>query len=229
MKVCDGIRSRISRVCRYWRHSVVVLSPIWLATNSMANETPRQNVWSSINLDGNYVGDTTQPTTGSDVAQNIDWESITPGAAIPTAMPTGRSDDPVRAGFSPEWVRRAVAPLHFSPSELVLAISTQSRMPDDRWAYAVEDQMREVIRKKLGGIAQPISRVFCNSVGCLAYVESTRSELPHKAISVIFENLMAASEFGIRQSDLKATTSSTTRDGNAVYWVLVCFERPPGH
>lgn len=133
---------------------------------------------------------------GTEAVRSIDWDAVTTDSPIPPQMPAASSDDPLEAGFAPEWAERAfkldkggLAPsmvtcrgvetpchghvtLNVRALPLLLAIMSQKRVPADRWAYAVESELRELIRTKVDAVKPTtVSRVFCNAVGCLSYLE----------------------------------------------------------
>jgi hypothetical protein len=52
-------------------------------------------------------------------------------------------------------------------------IVSNPRLPGDPWAEAMESELRELVHEKYGN--KPVTfRVFCNSIGCLCYVDQHR-------------------------------------------------------
>jgi hypothetical protein len=151
--------------------------------------------------------------TAKGSAHNIDWAAVGPGDPIPASMPTASSDDPLEAGFSPAWARRALKgrdalaaspPLQRQgvrvPAEaMALAIISRRRAAEDQWAHQVERRLREVIR---GGVKEPtVARVFCNAVGCLCYMERGEPEASGAASAAVLDALTSstgwAKELGV--------------------------------
>jgi hypothetical protein len=141
------------------------------------------------------------PASGAEAARMIDWDSVGNDSPIPPTMPAASSDDPLEAGFAYQWAERAFkddkgglassldvcgddVPCHRGPIPsnvpalpLVLEIISQRRMPGDHWAYGVESELRALIRTKVDTVKPTtVSRVFCNSMGCVCYLE--RRNLP---------------------------------------------------
>ncbi len=54
---------------------------------------------------------------------------------------------------------------------MALAIMSVRRAADDDWAHEVERRLRALIRAEVDAGGPTISRVFCNSMGCLCYTE----------------------------------------------------------
>jgi hypothetical protein len=90
-------------------------------------------------------------------------------------MPTSISADPVEAGFAPQWAERSLDP-HFASLRGVLAVMANKKRSGDSWPYALEDHLRQVIKMAFEKDSPTVSRVFCNSVGCLVYMERTNSQ-----------------------------------------------------
>ena len=143
------------------------------------------------------------PLTGAEAERSIVWNMVGKGDPIPALMPTSRSANSLDAGFAPEWVERSVRLVQGGEesARLMLRIMSELRAPDDAWADMVEHYLREFIHTRVDAQAPTISRVFCNSVGCLCYLERTGSPLTQL---MIYEALrsQAASEFGTKQMDM---------------------------
>ena len=129
--------------------------------------------------------------SGAEAVREIDWTTVGPMSPIPTLMPSRSSNDPLEAGFAPQWAERALAESAAVPSTarlqrteppvlampLALKIMSQNRNPQDHWAYAVEQHLREVIRSTIEPEHATTARVFCNALGCLCYLERDHSEV----------------------------------------------------
>jgi hypothetical protein len=112
---------------------------------------------------------------GAEAVREIDWSVVRPGSRIPEQMPNGKSDDPLEVGFARQWLERVIpsAPRTEPWRTLALEILTTHRSSNDHWAEGMEKELRELVRASGGGGKG--SRVFCNSVGCLCYVERNES------------------------------------------------------
>jgi len=160
--------------------------------------------------------------SGAAAVQSIDWNSVGPGAPIPRAMPMADSDDPVEAGFAPEWIRRAVAYPFSTPSqrEFALAVVAEHRTADDRWAREFEAALREIVR---GKVRMPtVARVFCNSVGCLCYVQAG-NPFDSPLVYTALHGQGVQQRFGITPADVDVLQSF--KDPNAP-WELTFVRRP---
>jgi hypothetical protein len=127
------------------------------------------------------------PMTGADTVQRIDWNSLGVGSPIPESMPTKDSDDPVEAGFASQWVERALMPSQFDADKFALKIVSTPRSPNDMWAYDARVALRTLAHAKVPNGKN--TRVFCNSIGCLCYVERDEPDPLHQ--SLVYEALMA--------------------------------------
>jgi hypothetical protein len=171
-------------------------------------------------------GSTADPVSGTEAERSIDWHRIDKGDPIPALMPTSRSADSLDAGFSPEWVEHSVRP--FTPpageesAPLALAIMSQQRASDDVWSDEVENYLREFIRTQVNVQAPTVSRVFCNFVGCLCYLERTGAPLTQFMVYKALQR-EAASRFGIRQMGMWTLYSPRPR---ATSWELTIITRP---
>jgi hypothetical protein len=92
----------------------------------------------------------------------------------------------IRRG-SPAATHQLSSPGELRGSRRLTSLDSVSkrRSADDDWAQAMEKELREIIRTKL-----PVSRnsrVFCNSIGCLFFVER-RGSLVKSA--VIYRQLL---------------------------------------
>lgn len=172
-------------------------------------------------------GEVSRPLTGAEAVQAIDWDAVKAGYPIPRSMPTAASDDPVEAGFAPQWAERAFPPRAGGLRDLVLAIVSTKKMANDNWAYGVESHVRDLIRS---GITPPdvVSRVFCNSVGCLCYFERNAWPLPDDVIKQRIITSAWATKFGIRSADIDATATLTPMGAEGMYWSLITIKRPDG-
>jgi hypothetical protein len=178
--------------------------------------------------------------TAKEAAHTIDWAAVGPGSPIPASMPTASSDDPLEAGFAPEWARRALkgqealaaAPLLRpqgvrAPAEsMALAIISRRRTADDQWAHEVERRLREVIRSEVDVQGPTVSRVFCNAVGCLCYTERDDAEASGAAFGAVLDPLTSGTgwgkELGIDPSRIYVLPAGTA-SGRA--WQLVFVMR----
>jgi hypothetical protein len=101
--------------------------------------------------------------------QEIDWTSITAFSPIPDALPTFDSDDPLQAGFSPQWIERSLMPGNPDSAKFAQRIISQRRAPADVWARNMQNALWTLVHTKVS--AGKHARVFCNAIGCLCYVE----------------------------------------------------------
>jgi hypothetical protein len=121
-----------------------------------------------------------QPATpGAQAVPQIDWQSVTLGSPIPRPMPVAASDDPSEAGFARQWIERALPP---PARNLASAIVARHRTPEDTWGYDSERELRQFIQTKVATVTPTISRVFCNSVGCLVYLERRGAFLDYRIV-----------------------------------------------
>jgi hypothetical protein len=157
---------------------------------------------------------------GEGANDTIDWDAVGVYAPIPAQVPSALSEDPAEAGFPREWIERALPPTIFARSNLAVAIASLRRSPDDSWARAMESSLREIIRNRVTTATR--SRVFCNSIGCLCYVERAESLSGNP---IVYSELIRAGKqrFGIEPSDLDAATHSP-KPGTA--WELTVIKRP---
>jgi len=158
----------------------------------------------------------------------IDWETVKPFSPIPDAMPADSSDDPFQAGFAVEWVERSLGSQEDSGSippglKLTLAIASQRRTPDDRWASEMEQNLRDIIRTKFQSQKTPIARVFCNALGCLCYLQGE-----DVAQFDIYKELIGqmGHQFGINRSDLDTVGVIRTPGSQDKKWWLTIVKRP---
>jgi hypothetical protein len=172
--------------------------------------------------------------SGAEAVREIDWTSVTSLSPIPNLMPSRSSDDPVEAGFAPQWAERALADSFAVPSTfrlqrtvppvlampLALKIMSQNGNPQDHWAYAVERHLRKVIRSTIEPEHATISRVFCNALGCLCYLERDHNEVG-VIIPSILEPLISrdgwAQELGIDPRDAYRLPIGTSNK----FWMLI--------
>ena len=141
--------------------------------------------------------------SGAEAVREIDWNALGPGSPIPQQMPAAESDDPVEAGFARQWLYRAVTPQPPNTDawkDVALEISTKHRNPDDQWASRMEVELREIIHEKIPRGRS--TRVLCNILGCLCYVE--RAE--RTPIHIVYSELIGTRgrELGVRPSDVDA-------------------------
>jgi hypothetical protein len=159
-------------------------------------------------------------TTGAEAVRDIDWNAVGPGAPIPEQMPTGESDDPLEAGFARQWIERVEAPGDFPWKKLALEIASAHRPPNDLWASGMEKELRDIIRTKVP--TGKNARVFCNSVGCLCYVE--RDE-PFLLQSIVYRALLGdrGRKWGLERTDLDAIEHVRRPD---IPWELTIVRHP---
>lgn len=143
------------------------------------------------------------------VVQSIDWESMRRFSPIPRAMPAGESDDPLEAGFAPQWIERALVgwivesrlsdgrKSRVLAAPMALQIASEKKNPDDTWAYGVEYELRRVIQDELGGNFPITPRVFCNAHGCLCYFEGMTERRPLGRVTRALTSEPWAKDFGI--------------------------------
>ena len=161
-------------------------------------------------------------TTATEIVREIDWNAIGPGSPIPDQIPAGESADPLEAGFARQWLERVEYPgfPDFAWRQLALAIASGHRTPDDHWAAQMEKELRGIVHDKVQTGRN--LRVFCNSFGCLCYVE--RDERFARDPLVYLELVgKRRRELGLNQSDLDATVHPV-RPG--IPWELTVVKRP---
>jgi hypothetical protein len=185
------------------------------------------------------VSEASSPLNGAAAAAAINWDEVRPGSIIPHLMPAGDSDDPLEAGFAPQWIEHA---LHMYALTLgqqsrtvpawVLAqeIVAQHREPTDRWAYEVDRKIRDTISTDGGSHSLAVWRVFCASHGCLCYLEYPLS--PSVSIgsvsSILLHQLRAEDgwgrQLGIKPLDVYYNAVGTHNGYGA--WELIYVVRP---
>lgn len=163
-------------------------------------------------------GSGTAPSAGAEAAHRIDWSTVTPFAPIPKEMPAAPSANPEEAGFAREWIQRALLPPGVAV-QLAMKIASKNRAADDHWALEMEEELREIIRSKEPNAH--VARVFCNSVGCLCYVEPERWS-PDKPVA--YRELVGerGRKFGLSRSDLDAFVAGP----QGTLWELTIVRRP---
>jgi hypothetical protein len=188
---------------------VIALLTCVLGSASAAAQSPPQSIRTHM--------------TGAEAVRAIDWTSVAPNSPIPVLMPSAQSEDPVEAGFAPQWVQRAMWPPESPERKLALVIVSKRRTPDDLWAQAMEKELRAIVHEKVDSEAA-ISRVFCNSAGCLCYVERDGSPLHPGSV---FRELLGArgQKFGLQRSDLDAFRVDAS-DTRSWVWELTLVKRP---
>jgi hypothetical protein len=157
---------------------------------------------------------------GAEAVRDIDWASLGPASPIPQSMPAvAESEDPLEAGFAHQWIERIYLPESSGWRKLALEIASARRRPDDPWAVKMERELREIVRAKVPA-AQNL-RVFCNSVGCLCYVEREEREFD----PIVYRALLGerARRFGLQRSDLDAVIDLAKP---APHWELTVVKRP---
>lgn len=144
----------------------------------------------------------------------INWAALNALEPIPRAMPNRESDDPEEAGFSPLWAKYSLRDVevgmpvvvgldedrHVLAAPLVSRISATRKRPADDWAYDMEREMRQVIESELSSVPNSVSRVFCNDVGCLFYLEGMTKLIPFKVITSALRSEPFEDHFGIDPS-----------------------------
>jgi hypothetical protein len=158
--------------------------------------------------------------SGAEAVKAIDWNSVGYGSPIPHLMPATESDDPVEAGFAIQWIDRVLSRYPFS--RLAAEIVSIHRDPDDAWAISVEKEWRKNIREADESEAPTISRVFCNAVGCLCYMERD-GVTPNGSFSFVGLELK---RFGIKQDHWNSTGHYFTANGQRGFWLITVASRP---
>lgn len=151
-------------------------------------------------------------------------------------MPAQESDHPEDAGFAPQWAERALAgnpaatfiyrgqSLQADALRLALPIVSESKRPNDTWAYGVEYELRTRLQKALGQASPAPLRVFCNAHGCLCYFEGiTASDPLHVAASIMHEPW--ARDFGIEPLSQFVTNGGGTGP-REYWWEMMILTRP---
>lgn len=164
-----------------------------------------------------------RPMSGAEVVRTIDWAAVMSGSPIPALMPNSQSDDPVEAGFARQWIQRVLLPAESPSRKLALAIVSRRRASNDLWAQAMEKELRAIVHEKFD-LQPTISRVFCNSFGCLCYVE--RDGAPLDKQSVLRELLgERGQKFGLQKSDVDVVWTDAGH-GDPFVWELTLVKRP---
>jgi hypothetical protein len=179
--------------------------------------------------------------SGAETARRIDWSSLSAIAPIPSEMPTSQSDDPVEAGFAPQWVDRVVvsnpndnppgligAAWNDDTVSLVQRIVSMNRSIDDTWAYEAEYTLRQIILTKIDvdPKKRTVSRVFCNAAGCLCYVEqrivhNPETEGLHQAVTGA-----PGRKLGINKADVMSARVPGIERPDHRAWELMVIRRP---
>jgi len=167
--------------------------------------------------------------TGAQVVHTTDWESVQSGSPIPEQMPTAQSDDPLEAGFARQWITRSLSAWpQRQIRDWALAVVSKRRVADDIWAYQLEHQLREFIRMERDiDPGHPfVSRVFCNSVGCLCYVESHTSFADKTASLYGALQGDVGKKFAISSEDISRIAMAGPEIGHSpLEWTLVVIKR----
>ncbi len=159
------------------------------------------------------------PLSGVEAAREVDWSTIDVSSPIPDPMPSADSDDPLEAGFAPQWIERRVS----SPSrQFALHIVSVARSPEDQWALDMRKSLRELVGSSVPKAMNV--RVFCNANGCLCYVE--RDEPGYVLDSIIYTKLLSESgrELHIAPADLVDAWVHVHRPGRP--WELTIIRNP---
>jgi hypothetical protein len=159
--------------------------------------------------------------SGAEAVRAVDWKAVGLGSSIPSVMPAADSDDPVEAGFARQWVERALDPARALTRALALQIVSKHRVPGDHWAYGMAKAMGSIIHsEKVPGLT--VSRVFCNGVGCLCYVEGA---LSLERVSGLNGKLLREmrEEFGVKGSDIDRAWMGADLEPT---WELTVIRRP---
>jgi hypothetical protein len=176
------------------------------------------------------------PVSGRRIVQQVDWAGIRRGSPIPREMPARESDDPEDAGFARQWAERALAgnpaatfiyrgqALQADALRLALPIVSESKRPDDTWAYGVEYELRTRLQKTLGQTGPAPLRVFCNAHGCLCYFEGITTSHPLQVAANIM-NEPWARDFGIEPLAQFVTNGGGTGP-QGYWWQMVIVTRP---
>jgi hypothetical protein len=154
--------------------------------------------------------------SGSEAIRAIDWNSVKAASPIPALMPTIDSDDPLEAGFAPQWIKRSLGPMEaakkISAARTALTIISKKRMADDTWANGVDYELRKLIRTKIASEQPTVSRVFCSASGCLCYWERENKIMGDSYPTMMGELRNGdgwAKEFGIEARDISYVGTST--------------------
>jgi hypothetical protein len=182
-----------------------VEEPVAASSATIAGRNPSPN-------EDNRPGSAAAAAIG---AGSIDWTLVGDSSPIPRAMPANESDDPYRAGFARQWVeqslknrtaffgREAGSPL-LDPKPFLLEVVSEPKNPDDSWPYGVEYELRRIVEQQSHESPAPeVTRIFCNSHGCLVYLEFEGDKMAN--ISAIPSAILKSSwrkDFGIEKSNV---------------------------
>jgi hypothetical protein len=178
------------------------------------------------------------PVPGSTIAEG-DWSSVVASAPIPLWMPASESDDPYEAGFSEEWIIRAIEPSHniayngkksVRASDLIRRIALEPKDPTDDWAYEFERDLRAVVAERVALRAIP-PRIFCNAHGCLAYFQGITDRDPMSTVGKELHTTMRAT-YGIPSDGVFITNGGISNNGSIesrrpYNWVMLIILRHP--
>jgi hypothetical protein len=179
---------------------------------------------------------------GREIADSIDWNSIPFHGAIPRSMPARESDDPLDAGFAPQWIQRAFDPswglaslaeekgrrLVTNATSLAMKIVSEKKRGDDVWAYGVEHEIRRVIREEIGTPLPTTLRVFCNAHGCMCYFEGADALKHVSALEGALWRDTWAKDFGIVPLHAFDIAAGGGQAGPRWWMFFVSRERPEG-
>jgi hypothetical protein len=161
--------------------------------------------------------------SGAEAVREVDWSAISVGSPIPDLMPIGDADDPLEAGFAPQWLERVGFVQGFvSPSrQFALHIVSLTRSPDDRWSLNMRRSLSTLVRSSVPNAMNV--RVFCNAIGCLCYVER---EEPYVLGSIVYGKLWGKSgrELHLSRSDLVDAWTHVHGPGRP--WELTIIRSP---
>jgi hypothetical protein len=159
------------------------------------------------------------------VAESIpaegDWSAVTANAPIPLWMPASESDDPYEAGFSEEWIVRAIEPGHNTAyngkrsvrsSDLIRRIALEPKDPTDDWAYGIERDIRAVVAERVALRSIP-PRIFCNAHGCLVYFQAITDWDEFKAVGKLIHTTIRA-KHGFASDGVFITNGGVPNNGS---------------
>jgi hypothetical protein len=111
---------------------------------------------------------------GVTAVKAIDWDAVQRFGPIPRLMLAREATNAVDAGFAQEWFEHSIG---------------------------VASELRSVIEAKSPADAQLISRLFCNTEGCLCYLEDEEGDplkRPTHDILISLQDASWAQDYGIK-------------------------------
>lgn len=188
---------------------------------------------------GNGEQRITSPALGC--ANRVEWTAGHSMSPMPKGLPQQLSVDADGAGFCREWAVRSLKGLRepsgyigrpsgnglSRPLDLVLAIISEAKRPNDQWGPEVELALWGAMESRFPVESGLTRRLFCNAIGCLVYLEGS---VAPAAADVIHATLSSDPLRSLLRSDpvvghLIGVGATGTRSSEDVTWILVMLSR----